>query len=191
MKKLLFCLAFTLLISRPSFAQEAAPASEHAVEAEHEESSMAVVFRWVNFLILFGGLGYVLKKPAKEFFDNRRRDIAEGLNRAQAAQAAAQSRMDEIEQRLGKLSSDMSALRSQAEQESALDRDKIVAEAKAEVARVVEQSRQEIERVARGVERDIKENLADKVIDRAGQTLRTDMNEGDHKRVVVRFIKNL
>ena len=191
MKKLIFCLAFSLVVCRPSVAQEVAPAGEHAVEAEHEESSSAVVFRWINFLILIGGLGYFLKKPAKEFFETRSREISEGLNRAQAAQAAAQGRMDEIEQRLGKLSSDMAALRTQAEKESAMDKDKIVAEAKAEVARVVEQSRQEVERVARSVERDIRETLADKVIDRAGQTLQTQMSQDDHKRVVVRFIKNL
>ena len=39
--------------------------------------------------------------------------------------------------------------------------------------------------------REIKEQLADQVIDRASQSLRTQMTQDDHKRVVVRFIKNL
>ncbi len=192
MKKLLLLLMLSLVLSVPALAQEhAAQGSEKAGELPHEESSAAVVFRWVNFLILFGGLGYLLKKPATEFFETRRRDISEGLNRAKTAQAEAQARMDEIEQRLGKLSTEMASLRVQAEKDSAVERERIVADAKGEVGRIVEQSRQEIERVARSIERDIKENLADKVIDRAGQTLRTEMTQDDHKRVVVRFIKNL
>jgi F0F1-type ATP synthase membrane subunit b/b' len=89
------------------------------------------------------------------------------------------------------LSSDIAALRVEAEKESAAERGKVVEEAKREVERVVEQSRQEIQRVARTAEREIKEGLADLVIDRAGKALRTEMTEDDQKGVIVRFIKKL
>lgn len=193
MKRLIFLLLLSLSISRSALAQVEHAGSElgQAAESEHQESAAATVFRWVNFVILFGGLGYLLRKPAKEFFEARRRDIAEGLNRARNAQAEAQRRLGEIEKRLGQLSAEMTELRAQAEKESVLERERIVTEAKADVNRVVEQARQEIERVARSVEREIKEHLADQVIDRASQTLQTQMTQDDHKRVVVRFIKNL
>jgi F-type H+-transporting ATPase subunit b len=185
MKKCLLSALLFLSLSGATFAQG------EGTEPTHEESASAVVFRWINFAILFGGLGYLLRKPAKEFFETRRREISEGLNRARNAQDEAQKRMDQIERRLAALSTEMSSLRKQAEKESADEHERIVADARKEVDRIVEQSRQEIERIARGVERDIKEHLADQVIERASRTLQTQMTQDDHKRVVVRFIKNL
>ena len=176
-----------LLSAVPIHAQES-PAAEQETEAE---SPVRTVWKWVNFAVLFGGLGYLLKKPAKEFFDSRKADIASGLERAQKAQEEAAQRMSQIEQRLGKLSTEIAGLRTQSEQDAAREKEKIVSEAQRDVDRVVEQSRQEMERIAQGIEREIKESIADVVIERASQRLQTKMTPDDQKKVVVRFIKNL
>jgi len=188
MKRILVLLLFSVWISGTgAYAQEK---SGEAAE-QKEESPLSTVFKWGNALILFGGLIYLLRKPAGEFFDNRRKQISSGLERAKEAQTSANARMDEIEQRLASMSADIAALRAEAERESAAEREKILGEAKRDVDRVVEQSRQEIERVARSIEREIKEKVADSVVKRAGNTLQTQMTEDDQKRVVVRFIKKL
>ena len=192
MKNILVLLLFgVLMCAGPSMlaAQEADRAEEAA--AEHEETPLQTVFRWANAIVLFGGLAYLLRKPARDFFEGRRQEITSGLKRAQETEAGAKARMNEIEQRLSRLSEEVSQLRAEAEKESVTEREKILAEAKREIARVIEQSRQEIERVARGVERDIKANIADLVVNRAEETLRTEMTEDDQKRVVLRFIKKL
>jgi F-type H+-transporting ATPase subunit b len=189
MKRILVLLLFSVLMSgTAAFAQEEG-GEQH--EAEQEESPLATAFRWGNAILLFGGLAFLLRKPAREFFENRKKQIASGLERAKEAETEANARMDEIEQRLASLSADISALRSEAEREAATERDKILADAKREVARIVDLSRQEIERVGRTIEREIKEKVADSVVDRAGRTLQTQMTEDDQKRVVVRFIKKL
>ena len=190
MRRILILLLFGVLVSAgPCFAL----VQEHAegAAAEHQESPWLVVARWANFIVLFGGLGYLLRKPMAEFFETRRKEIGSGLQRAQEAQATAQARMNDIEQRLARLSTEIAALRAEAEKESLVEREKIITDAKREVDRVIEQSRQEIDRVARSLEREIKETIADAVIDRAGKTLRTEMTQDDQKRVIVRFIKKL
>ena len=191
MKKLFCSLTLIALICAFTsfvFAQEEKKGSNNN---ESEESAIHDVARWANFAVLFGGLAYLLRKPMREFFQTRRTDIASGLQRAQAANAGAQSRMDEIEHRLANLSAEVAALKTEAERESLNEREKILAEAKREVERIVEQSRQEIDRIARTVERQIKETVADHIIDRASTTLRTEMTQDDQKRVIVRFIKSL
>ena len=185
MKRILVLLLSSVLISGSiAFAQAEG-------EEQHEESPWATVFKWGNAVLLFGGLAFLLRKPAAEFFETRKNQITSGLERAREAQTSANARMDEIEQRLATVASDVAALRSEAEREAAAERDKILAEAKREVDRIVEQSRQEIERVARSIEREIKEGIADSVVEGAGKTLQTQMTEDDQKRVVVRFIKKL
>ena len=179
--------------AEPAEAQkgEHAAEGEHGAEGAHEEGPLQTVFRWANFLVLFGGLAFLLRKPMSEFFAQRAQDITGGLQRAQDAQATAHARMDEIEQRLSSLSAEVAALRTEAEKDALTEREKILTDAKREVERVVERSRQEIERVARGIEREIKETVADAVIERAGTRLRTEMTPEDQKGVVVRFIKKL
>ena len=119
------------------------------------------MFKWGNAILLFGGLIYLLRKPAGEFFENRKKQFHPALNAPKEAQTGANARMAEIEQRLASMSADIAALRTEADREAAVERDKILAEAKREVDRVVEQSRQEIDRVARSIEREIKEKVAE------------------------------
>lgn len=167
------------------------PSPEHSTEAEHGESAWAVVLRWANFFVLFGGLGYLLRKPAGEFFEARRDDIQTGLERARQAQEDAGLRMSEIEARLKRLSGELGAIRSRAEEEALVERTRILEEARREVDRIVEQSRQEIDRTARGLEKQIRARVADLVVERAEKNLREQMRHEDQKRVVVRFVKSL
>ena len=189
MKRILVLLLFSVLISGTAYPALGQEAEEPA--AEHAESLWAPVIRWFNAALLFGGLIYLLRKPAIEFFANRKKQIVTGMERARDAQTTANSRMDEIERRIGSLSAELSALRSESDRLAAAERDKILADARRDVSRVVEQSRQEIDRLARSIEREIKEKIAAAVVERAGETLRTQMTEDDQKRVVVRFIKKL
>src|SRR5262245_8019659 len=110
MKRILVLLLFSVWISGTvAYAQE-----EPGETAEHtEESPLATVFKWGNAIILFGALIYLLRKPAVEFFENRKKQISSGLERAKEAQAGANARMDEIEQRLASMSADVAALRAE------------------------------------------------------------------------------
>ena len=192
MKKLFPAALIFLFLSVESPLLLAQEAGEHSKKAETaEESPMKVAWKWVNLLILLGGIGYLLKKPTLEFFEGRKKEITSGLERAKAAQEESSQRMADIERRLGRLSEEIVSLRTQADSESAKEREKILAEAKRDVDRLVDQSRQEVERIARGIERDIKAKIADAVVDRAGHALETQMTEDDQKRVVVRFLNKV
>jgi len=191
MKKLLaaICaLCFLVLLSGVSSARAGEPTKEGHSEKSAEESPTQSIFKWVNLLLLLGAAGYLLKKPASEFFETRKREINSGLERARIAQEESARRMAEIEQRLGRLSSEIAAMRAQADTESAKERENIIAETRRETERLVDQSRQEIDRIAHSIERDIKGRIADAVINRASHTLATQMTEDDQKRIVVRFL---
>src|SRR4051812_6248537 len=99
MKKSLALLFVSLLIGLTAsslFAQ----ANGEGSEPHHEESSLQVVARWANFIVLFGGLGVLLRKPMRDFFQKWGGDITSGLKRARDAENNAQTRIKEIEERL-------------------------------------------------------------------------------------------
>lgn len=184
LSSLLLILVFFVVCAPLSRAEE----SSEKAQTHENTKEPSTAFKWVNLAILLAGLIYLLKKPAAEFFDSRKSEITDGLQKAEAAQAESNRRMKEIEGRLQKLSSEIAALQTQADAESAQEREKIFQEARRDMEHLVEQSHQEIDRAARSIERDIREKIADAVIDRASRTLETQITEDDQKRVVVRFL---
>jgi len=163
--------------------------AEHSNKEDKPEPNP--LWKWINLLVLISGIGFLLRKPAGDFFESRKKDITGGLDRARAAQEESGRRMAEIERRMSRLSQEIASLKTQADAESAQERETMLAQAKRDMERLVDQSRQEIDRIARGIERDIKGKIADAVINHAGRTLETQMTEDDQKRVVVRFLKKV
>jgi len=187
-KQLAAIFLFLLLIGSVPAVQAQEHEKEGHSQSSAEESPTQSIFKWVNLILLLGAAGYLLRKPAREFFETRKSEITSGLERAKTAQDDSARRMAEIEQRLARLSTEIFAMRTQADAESAKERENIVGETRREMERIVDQSRQEIDRIAQSIERDIKSKIADAVIDRASHTLATRMTEDDHKRIVVRFL---
>ncbi len=176
----------------PVWAQEETVASEAEAAAEEEHGGVLdVVLRWLNVLVLFGGLGYLLRKPTAEFFEARRHAIQDGLGRARRAQEESDRKLAEIEARLTQLSAEAVQIQEDARASAETERARIVADGKLEVDRAMEQSRAEIERVARGFEQEIRAHLADLVIDGATARLRTQISEDAQKRIVSRAIAEI
>jgi F-type H+-transporting ATPase subunit b len=192
MKKFLpgVLLFFFFSVESPILRAQEPGKPSHTEEAA-EESPIKTAWKWVNLLVLLGGIGYLLKKPALDFFETRKKEITSGLERANTAQEESARRMTEIERRLGRLSDEIDSLRTQADAESAKERETILADARRDVERLLDQSRQEVDRIARGIERNIRAQIADAVVDRAGNTLETQMTEDDQKRIVVRFLSKV
>ena len=170
-----------------------AEAAEEALAANEEEhgSVLDVVLRWLNAAVLFGGLGYLLRKPASEFFEARRHAIQDGLGRAQRAQEESDRKLADIEARLTQLSADAAQIQEDAKASSEAERERIVADGKLEVGRAMEQSRAEIERLVRGFEQEIRTHMADLVIDGATERLRAQISEDAQRRIIGRFVNEI
>src|SRR3954471_17676345 len=134
MKKFLPAVLIFLFLSVESPYLRAQETGERSKSEEAaEESPIKTAWKWVNLLILLGGIGYLLKKPAIEFFETRRKEITSGLERAKTAQAESARRMAEIERRLGRMSEEIASMRTQADIESAKEREKILEDARRDV----------------------------------------------------------
>lgn len=176
----------------PATAVETADESLGGEAAEHaEEGPLAVLFRWINFTILFGGLGYLLRRPAREYFEQRQAEIRGGLEKSRQAQAEAARRMSEIDHRLAKLTEEISRIGSVADESARKERERIIADAKIEASRALGQSKAEVERLARGMEREIQEQVAERIVEQAEGILRARLTEQDSERLIRRAVEEL
>src|SRR5262245_58586930 len=105
---------------------ETPSSSEAGHGTHHEESPLTAVWKWGNFLILFGGLGWYLRVPLREFLETRSRSIDEGLASGRLARESALKQMGEIENRMARLDDEVRALRAQTVKEAEEERARIL-----------------------------------------------------------------
>ena len=91
-------------------APEKAAASESASSEDH-----LAPWKWVNFLLLAGLLGYLAGKHGGPFFAARSKSIRKEMIEAGEARKAAEGRAAEVERRLANLESEIAALRAEAQ----------------------------------------------------------------------------
>lgn len=173
--------------------------SEKAVHAEegHEENAefkySAMVARlgrmigldahgmyWVslaiNFLIMAGILWMLLKSKVPQMFRERTQAIQKALKEAQTASAEATRRLGEIEARLAKLDSEVSAIKTGAERDVAAEEDRIRAAAEDDKRKVVDSAEAEIAAIARSARQELKNFAASLAVDIATRKIKVDDN---------------
>src|SRR5215813_14702359 len=89
-------------------AEEGANAAhEHAVET----------FKWINFAIVAGLLGWVFLKATPPIFRKRAESINSAITKATAAKAEADRLLKDAESKLARLQQEVTQLRATAERE--------------------------------------------------------------------------
>ena len=198
-------LVFCLVLPVPGVAASGgdddpnAPAGEAAAGQGHESgehdqhhgSPLSIVWKWGNFILLFGGLAYYLRRPLREFLQTRARGIAEGLASGKRAQEDAEAKMSAIEAQLARLDEEIDGLKRQAARESEEERQRIIDSSQAEAERIVAMARREIEGLQRSARLELKAHVARLAVDLAEERLRKDLEPGQNQRIISRFVRSL
>ena len=169
--------------------QHDASGSQHS--GGHAESPWATVLQWGNFLILFGGLGWFLRRPLREFLETRSRSIEEGLASGRLARESALKHMSEIENRMARLDEEVRALRAQAVKEAEDEKARILESAKIEAQKILEVAHREIEGLKKSARLELKAHVADLAVKLAEERLQKSVGSEENKRLVLRFLDSL
>ena len=100
------------LATLPALAAEAA-------EQDPADSTTGLIFRWLNFVLVFGGIGYLIAKHGGAFFRANAKAIAASITEAQAAKAEADRELREVEAKIARLDQEVAELRESARRDSA------------------------------------------------------------------------
>lgn len=163
----------------------------HGEGEAHAESPWATVARIFNFLLLAGGLAYVLRGPLSQHFANRRQHISGDLIAARETTNRATAQLEEIDRRLKALPAELEELRRRGAQEIAGEEARIRQQAEAERQRLLEQSRREIDLQVRLARRELARYAADLSVKLAADRLGAVMQEDDHARLVDRYVSQV
>jgi F-type H+-transporting ATPase subunit b len=184
----------------PAKTGEHAPADSHAA-APHEaageghggghEQGPGIIWKWANFAILAGGLGYLISKNAGPFFSARTQQIRKDMVDSQEAREQAEARAAEVDRRLAALDAEIAALRSESQREAQAETERLARHAAAEVAKIQAHAEQEIASAGKAARTDLKRYSAELAIDLAEKRIRDRMNPEIQQSLVRGFVRDL
>jgi len=148
-------------------------------------------WKWANFLILAAGLGYLIRKHAPAYFQQRSQEIQQGISEATKTKQEAEARAAAIERRLAGLESEIAKLRASAHEEIAAEGGRISRETMHRLQRIQAQSTQEIELMSRAASADLRKYSAELALDLAKQRIRSRMTKDTQDSLADKFLQDL
>ncbi len=107
----LLSLAILAIVVAGMFAILPARAADETANQDPTESPIGSIFKWLNFAVVAGAIGYFVVRKAPPVFRARADVIASAIESAQAAKAEADRQLLEAEAGLARLDTDTARMR--------------------------------------------------------------------------------
>jgi F-type H+-transporting ATPase subunit b len=176
----------------------ASAGQEHAQVAAkhgegHEDAPMPneIWWKWANFALLAGGLGYLIAKHAGPYFRSRTEEIQQGIRDAAKVRADAEARAAEIEARVANLAGEVETLRQKSREEISNEGARVQAETAAQIAKVQSRAEAEIASAGKQASLQLRAYSAQLALDLAEKQIRQRLDGQTQSDLTTAFIDDL
>jgi F0F1-type ATP synthase membrane subunit b/b' len=180
-------LAFLLFLGACAASAFAAEAGEQSPA----EAPIGTLFRWLNFVLVFGGLGYLIAKRAPAVFRGRAEAVSAYIADAAAAKAAAEQQLREAEEKLRRLDQEVAQMRAAARHESAGEAERLRALAREEAEKISRAATLESEAAERAARIELKAMAGRLAVERADAFIRQQITVDTRASLFHSFLDNL
>ena len=142
------------------------------------------LWKFLNLILFLGVMIYILRRPLSAAFKGRRESIRRDLVRAQEERDAAVQKLAEVESRLEGLNGEVAAIKERAAKEAAEERERMALATEADVRKLTDQARREIESAGKAARQDLRRYAAEETIVTAQEILRKEMRPEDDERLI-------
>lgn len=134
----------------------------HGALAEEQQSShsLELLGKALNFVVLFGGLAYVLSKPLRKFLSARAQKIENTLRETKNSWEEAEEKLTQVKDRLKHLEDEITKIKKDGEVEGQKLREEMVEGAHQEVERLQRFAQEEIAMLTRAGIQELKKHAA-------------------------------
>lgn len=174
----------------PSKANET-PLQEAADSPAEGEHGKLELWKWANFLVLAGALGYLVAKNAGPFFSARSQQIRKDMVEAQEARERAEARAAEVDRRLASLENEIAALRAESQREAQSETERLSRQTAAEMAKIQAHAEQEIASAGKAARMELKRYTAELAVQLAADRIRARMSPATQEALVRGFVRDL
>jgi F-type H+-transporting ATPase subunit b len=158
--------------------------------AEKEQGGLEV-WKWANFVVLAGALGYLIGKKGGPFFAARSTQIRKDIVDADEVRKEAETRAAEVDRRLASLEAEIAALRAESGKEAEAEAGRAARHTAAELAKTQANAEQEIAAAGKAARLELKRYCADLAVRLAEQKIRARMTPETQDTLVRGFVRDL
>jgi F-type H+-transporting ATPase subunit b len=158
---------------------------------EELESGFTLAMRAVNFILLAGLLYYLLKKPIRNFLDQRQQGVREALEEAQRARQEAEARYKEMERKLAQASKEMEELKGMLVEQGRVEKEKILTNARREAEKIRRQAELAVEQELKKAQQFLREEAVELATQLAEALLKERIESKDHERLITDYVESL
>jgi len=164
-----------------------------AAEAGGESSrgSLDMIGKVINFVVLFGFLGYVLYKPIRAMLTGRQEEARRKLKDAQEKSRQAEKRLAEAQERLSGLEAELQSLRQAAQEQGRAEQEKVRKSAREEAERIKRLTEQDKQAQVQAGIRELKRHAAQLATERALAKIKARLTPEVQSRLIDRAIEAL
>jgi len=157
----------------------------------HSSNSMDFLGKVINFTVLFGGLFLILRKPVKNYLEQRVKKEDFSIKDAMETRNEAEEKLKSALSRLDVLSEKVNAIKDEAEQDGEKQKEKILESAQMEANRLKDLSKQEIESIYASVMKELRSYAAEVTIEEAAKRIKQRMTPKLQSAIIDRSIERL
>lgn len=156
--------------------------------SEPAESGQELLYKTINFIILVGALGFLLRKPVAAFFAARSEEIRKELDEGKKALQASEARLGAVEAKLRHLEEDIARFAQDAQREMATERERLRKLAASDAEKIVQAARLQIGIATRAAKLELKRSTANEAIRLAEGLIRGRIDEATRDQLFNRFL---
>lgn len=176
-------------------AGTAAPAAHHGITLFNwpsaEDHRIGLAYLLINFVVLAFLIHRLILRKLIQDNATRHDDIKRQVDEAANALREAQSVISDYKQRVARIDADSQQILDEARQAAAADRQRLQAEAEAEVERFKTGALSAAQREVDSRKAELENEVVDRAIARATELLQARLTDSDHNRMVDDFAIDL
>lgn len=176
-------LALFVLTALPVLAQEG--------EASPVETPTGWIFRWLNFAIVFGAIGYLAYKKGGPYFRAQAEEISRKIAEGTRAREAAERQQQEVQAKLANIDSEIAAMRAEAKRDAEAEALRLRLLARDEAQKIETAAQAEIVAAGRAARMELKIFAARMAVERAEDLLRQELTPKSESSLFQAFVQQL
>jgi F-type H+-transporting ATPase subunit b len=143
-----------------------------------------IVMQMVNFLILLFLMNKFMIKPLSEFLENRADSIKEDIQKAESSKEDARKALLDQKELFKQAREEAKGIRVQAEEATRIEKDALLATAKTDAKRLLQEAKKELEQDVSNARKALLSETANLAIKLSEQILKRELNVKDKELLV-------
>jgi F-type H+-transporting ATPase subunit b len=164
----------------------------HSSAQESHVSPLAdLLGKTVNFIILFGGLGFLLAKPLRKFLAEIGLSVEKTIQETERAKTDSERKLGLLQERMESLEQEVRKIKGEGEEAGAREKERILALARQESEKLKLFAAQEIEALSQSAQAELREHAAEMAVSLARANIERRLTPELHSHFIDESIRRL